>query len=58
MLKSHVACINDFDADVLLSRPVGEQACWQDMAESVLDPYHRPLVVLEVQNDGAVLQCV
>ena len=54
VLEPHIAGIDHFDADFVLSRPVGVQSRRQEMAESVFDPDQCPLVVLQVQHDCAV----
>ena len=49
--------VDDFHADLLLSRPVGKLTRRQDVAESVLDPDERTaLVVLQIQDDRVALE--
>ena len=56
MLEPHTAGIDHLDLDVAQCRPVGVQARRQDVAEATFDPDQSPLVVLQIQDDRAVLQ--
>ena len=56
MLEAHLAGVDDLDLHVAQRRPVGVQARRQDVAEAAVDPDQGPLVVLQVEHHGAVLE--
>ena len=48
--------VDHLDGHLAERGPVGVQARRQHVAEAAVDPDQRPLVVLQVEHDGAVLQ--
>ena len=56
MLEAHLAGVDHLDAHVADTVPVGVQARRQQVAEPAVDPDQTTLVVLQVQDDRAVLQ--
>ena len=48
--------VDHLDGHLAEGGPVGVQARRQDVAEPAVHPHQRPLVVLQVQHHGAVLQ--
>jgi len=56
VLEADLAGVDHLDGDLPEGGPVGVQARRQDVAEPAVHPHQRPLVVLEVQHHGAVLQ--
>ena len=56
MLETDLAGVGHLDGNLAEGGPVGVQAGRQDVAEPAFHPYQRPLVVLQVQYHGVVLQ--